>query len=194
MRSQLKRAKGRLDSHDLQLHSSLLAILNDKDDGPETMEILEKLAEKLDLRTPGAIRQENRALQEMMLEKDNSDDDGCEHDLSFQQLFTVLRKLTSILPSEDTDDETPELDRVNIAAGVFIPKGAKHHSEVRAGVGLERRGAQPVDVGGPVAEKGKLLVVPDDFKCPISLDLMKDPVIVATGQVSEGSHPFYCLC
>ena len=122
MRSQLKRAKGRLDSHDLQLHSSLLAILNDKDDGPETMEILEKLAEKLDLRTPGAIRQENRALQEMMLEKDNSDDDGCEHDLSFQQLFTVLRKLTSILPSEDTDDETPELDRVNIAAGVFISK------------------------------------------------------------------------
>jgi hypothetical protein len=27
-------------------------------------------------------------------------------------------------------------------------------------------------------------VVPDDFRCPISLDLMKDPVIVSTGQVS----------
>jgi hypothetical protein len=26
-------------------------------------------------------------------------------------------------------------------------------------------------------------VIPDDFRCPISLDLMKDPVIVATGQV-----------
>ncbi|KAL5679966.1 hypothetical protein ACJX0J_006351, partial [Zea mays] len=25
-------------------------------------------------------------------------------------------------------------------------------------------------------------VIPDDFRCPISLDLMKDPVIVATGQ------------
>lgn len=26
-------------------------------------------------------------------------------------------------------------------------------------------------------------VIPDDFRCPISLDLMKDPVIVSTGQV-----------
>lgn len=26
-------------------------------------------------------------------------------------------------------------------------------------------------------------VVPEDFRCPISLDLMKDPVIVSTGQV-----------
>lgn len=26
-------------------------------------------------------------------------------------------------------------------------------------------------------------VIPSDFRCPISLDLMKDPVIVSTGQV-----------
>lgn len=26
-------------------------------------------------------------------------------------------------------------------------------------------------------------VVPDDFRCPISLELMKDPVIISTGQV-----------
>lgn len=29
----------------------------------------------------------------------------------------------------------------------------------------------------------KNLVIPDDFRCPISLELMKDPVIVSTGQV-----------
>lgn len=27
-------------------------------------------------------------------------------------------------------------------------------------------------------------VIPDDFRCPISLELMRDPVIVSTGQVS----------
>ena len=27
-------------------------------------------------------------------------------------------------------------------------------------------------------------VIPDDFRCPISLELMKDPVIVSTGQVN----------
>lgn len=26
-------------------------------------------------------------------------------------------------------------------------------------------------------------IIPDDFRCPISLELMKDPVIVSTGQV-----------
>ncbi|RRT50625.1 hypothetical protein B296_00013797 [Ensete ventricosum] len=30
--------------------------------------------------------------------------------------------------------------------------------------------------------KPKVPIVPDDFRCPISLELMKDPVIVATGQ------------
>lgn len=27
------------------------------------------------------------------------------------------------------------------------------------------------------------LVIPDEFRCPISLELMKDPVIICTGQV-----------
>ncbi|KAL5218083.1 hypothetical protein ABZP36_018767 [Zizania latifolia] len=38
-----------------------------------------------------------------------------------------------------------------------------------------------------LSEKDNLAspVVPDDFRCPISLDLMKDPVIVATGQTYE---------
>lgn len=30
-------------------------------------------------------------------------------------------------------------------------------------------------------------VIPDDFRCPISLELMKDPVIVSTGQVKPWS-------
>lgn len=37
----------------------------------------------------------------------------------------------------------------------------------------------------------KALVIPDDFRCPISLDLMSDPVIVATGQVPSRSQFFF---
>jgi len=33
------------------------------------------------------------------------------------------------------------------------------------------------------AESQSSLVIPDDFRCPISLELMRDPVIVSTGQV-----------
>lgn len=32
-------------------------------------------------------------------------------------------------------------------------------------------------------KKSDYSIVPDDFRCPISLELMRDPVIVATGQV-----------
>lgn len=34
------------------------------------------------------------------------------------------------------------------------------------------------------------LEIPEDFLCPISLELMRDPVIVSTGQVFCGSYPF----
>lgn len=35
-----------------------------------------------------------------------------------------------------------------------------------------------------VNQSPKSPVVPDDFRCPISLELMKDPVIICTGQVN----------
>ncbi|CAN1238265.1 U-box domain-containing protein 14 [Linum grandiflorum] len=47
------------------------------------------------------------------------------------------------------------------------------------------------EVDAPDAEKGFIKhrspVIPDDFRCPISLELMKDPVIVSTGQTYERS-------
>ena len=37
--------------------------------------------------------------------------------------------------------------------------------------------------GCGLIKKSSSPVIPDEFRCPISLELMKDPVIVATGQV-----------
>lgn len=44
-------------------------------------------------------------------------------------------------------------------------------------------GAQASTTDITSKDKSTSPVIPDDFRCPISLDLMKDPVIVATGQV-----------
>lgn len=43
----------------------------------------------------------------------------------------------------------------------------------------------PPSSSGQISTDGnhKAPVIPDDFRCPISLELMKDPVIVSTGQV-----------
>lgn len=40
---------------------------------------------------------------------------------------------------------------------------------------------------GGLTDKSSSPVIPDEFRCPISLELMKDPVIVATGQTYERS-------
>ncbi|XP_011089810.1 U-box domain-containing protein 13 [Sesamum indicum] len=47
----------------------------------------------------------------------------------------------------------------------------------------------PTSSSGKTSAEGnqKNLVIPDDFRCPISLELMKDPVIVSTGQTYERS-------
>lgn len=48
----------------------------------------------------------------------------------------------------------------------------------------------PISSGQASTEKNhKAPVIPDDFRCPISLELMKDPVIVSTGQVNA---PWVC--
>lgn len=45
----------------------------------------------------------------------------------------------------------------------------------------------PASCSGQVSNEknNKAPIIPDDFRCPISLELMRDPVIVSTGQVLE---------
>jgi hypothetical protein len=54
----------------------------------------------------------------------------------------------------------------------------------------EREKNLPPSGSGLVDGSHQMPVIPDDFRCPISLELRKDPVIVSTGQV-YGSRIFY---
>jgi hypothetical protein len=61
--------------------------------------------------------------------------------------------------------------------------------------------AKPVDVesqksddtkGSPdEVKKPESVAMPEDFRCPISLELMRDPVIVSTGQVNLHTITYY---
>ncbi|PSR95121.1 U-box domain-containing protein [Actinidia chinensis var. chinensis] len=55
---------------------------------------------------------------------------------------------------------------------------------------LPRENFIPPISSGQVSTDGnhKSTVIPDDFRCPISLELMNDPVIVSTGQTYERSY------
>ncbi|GLU11629.1 hypothetical protein SLE2022_283620 [Rubroshorea leprosula] len=54
---------------------------------------------------------------------------------------------------------------------------------------VAREMTYPPSTGGQATLNGKhkAPAIPDDFRCPISLELMKDPVIVSTGQTYERS-------
>ncbi|KAF7827691.1 U-box domain-containing protein 11 [Senna tora] len=90
-----------------------------------------------------------------------------------------------------------------------IPKinGWKSHNRNRASLHLERARSVPassevsiLNVIPPKSQenserkkptgvkKPEAIVIPEDFLCPISLELMRDPVIVATGQTYERSY------
>lgn len=57
-----------------------------------------------------------------------------------------------------------------------------------SGSSAEEKSCLPSCSGQVSTDAGhKSLVIPDDFRCPISLELMKDPVIVSTGQTYERS-------
>ncbi|KAL4205513.1 hypothetical protein AMTRI_Chr01g114970 [Amborella trichopoda] len=43
------------------------------------------------------------------------------------------------------------------------------------------------NASSPEKKPADVVIIPDDFRCPISLELMRDPVIVATGQTYERS-------
>ena len=63
-------------------------------------------------------------------------------------------------------------------------KSSSSSSEVCLSNEINSKGQENVATKGTEEiKKPDALVIPDDFLCPISLELMRDPVIVATGQV-----------
>ncbi|KAJ8623646.1 hypothetical protein MRB53_032176 [Persea americana] len=138
--AQFKRAKGRLDTPDLQLYMDLNIARSKKDPDPI---ILRRLLEKLHLRTIDDLKKESVALHEIVISADGDPGDYLE------DMSALLKNLKDCLLAED-----PEI----AASG-----------------------------GGKCLPKHRSPVIPDDFRCPISLELMKDPVIVSTGQTYERS-------
>ncbi|XP_042476700.1 U-box domain-containing protein 13-like [Macadamia integrifolia] len=77
---------------------------------------------------------------------------------SIEKMSNLLRKIKDFVLTENPDTGSPESEKCPIG------------------------NTQPLADVNP-----KSLVLPDDFRCPISLELMKDPVIVSTGQTYERS-------
>lgn len=77
---------------------------------------------------------------------------------SIEKMAGLLKKIKDFVQTENLETDTPS-----------------------------REQSPPASCSGQVSndKNNKAPIIPDDFRCPISLELMRDPVIVSTGQVLE---------
>lgn len=134
---QLKRAKKRTDSLDIEFAMDMMVVFSKKDSRNADIAMLELLAKKLDLCTIPDLRVETLAIKRLVNERRGPSSE------TIQQIIDVLNKFKQM--------EEAGLDDVT------LPK---------------------------TVERFPSLLIPNDFLCPISLDIMVDPVIVSTGQVN----------
>ncbi|KAJ4964613.1 hypothetical protein NE237_016462 [Protea cynaroides] len=142
MRAQLKRAKRRTDTQDIELAMDMMVVFSKKEDRNADSAILERLAHKLGLHTVADLKAETVAIRKLVKERAGQNAE------STQQIFDLLSKFKQIAGVEEHNmfNESP------------APK---------------------------TLEKSLSLVIPHEFLCPITLELMTDPVIVASGQTYE---------
>lgn len=141
LRVQLKRARTRTDTQDMELAMDLMVALSTNNDRNADSASIERLANKLALRTAEDLKIETIAIQKLVKERRGHNAE------STQQIRYLLNKFKQVagIVENDTQNEAEE------------PK--------------------------PIPKLPT--TIPNEFLCPITLEIMTDPVIVATGQVNN---------
>ncbi|XP_043711831.1 U-box domain-containing protein 15-like [Telopea speciosissima] len=142
MRTQLKRAKRRTDTQDMELAMDMIVVSSKKEDRNADSAILERLAHKLELHTVVDLKAETIAIRKLVKDRAGQNAEGS------QQILDILRKFKQVAGIEEH----------NMLNESSVPK---------------------------TLEKSPSLIIPHEFLCPITLELMTDPVIVSTGQTYE---------
>ncbi|GMP37277.1 hypothetical protein CsSME_00009034 [Camellia sinensis var. sinensis] len=138
---QLKTAKRRTDTQDIELAMDMMVVFSENDDRNADNAILERRAIKLELHTIADLKTETIAVRKLVNKK------GAHTVDSTKKIVDLLEKFIHIAGIE----EISVLDN-------------------------------PVSRS---LEKCRSLLIPNEFLCPITLEIMTDPVIVATGQTYE---------
>ncbi|XP_022762255.1 U-box domain-containing protein 15-like [Durio zibethinus] len=141
MQMQLKRAKRRTDTQDMELAMDMMVVLSKEDDRNADRAILERLTNKLELHTIADLKAETAAIRKLVKQRGGQTE-------TIQQILDLLGKFKLIAGI----DETVSLDGP-------ISTGTLHRCQSS--------------------------LIPHEFLCPITLEIMADPVIVATGQTYE---------
>ncbi|XP_062099007.1 U-box domain-containing protein 15 [Humulus lupulus] len=141
MSLQLRRAKKRTDTQDIELAMDMMVVFSKKDDRNADRAIVERLGKKIELHTVEDLKIETIAVRSLIKEKGHNAE-------SAQHLIDLLNKFKQVAGMEE----------INILDEPAVPR---------------------------MLAKCPSLMIPHEFLCPITLEIMTDPVIVASGQSYE---------
>ncbi|XP_027352897.1 U-box domain-containing protein 15 [Abrus precatorius] len=142
MHVQLRRARRRTDTQDIELAMDMMVVFSEEDDRNADSAIIERLAIKLELHSVEDLIVETMAIKNLAAERKG------QHAESTKRIIGLLNKFKRISGMEET----------NVLDDPTTPK---------------------------TLERSTSLVIPHEFLCPITLEIMTDPVIVASGQTYE---------
>jgi hypothetical protein len=137
---QLRRARRRTDTQDIELAMDMMVVFSKKDDRNADSAIIERLAKKLELNTIEDLNIETIAVRNLVRER------GGQNAETTQHIIDLLNKFRQVAGMEIT----------NVLDDPVMPK---------------------------MLAKCPSLLIPHEFLCPITLEIMTDPVIVSSGQV-----------
>ncbi|KAL2330254.1 hypothetical protein Fmac_017835 [Flemingia macrophylla] len=142
MHVQLRRARRRTDTQDIELAMDMMVVFSDEDDRNADSAIIERLAKKLELHSVEDLNVETVAIWNLAEERKG------QQAQSTKRIIDLLNRFKQIAGMEET----------NVLNDPAMPK---------------------------VLERSTSLIIPHEFLCPITLEIMTDPVIIATGQTYE---------
>ncbi|XP_045798460.1 U-box domain-containing protein 15-like [Trifolium pratense] len=145
MHVQLRRARRRTDTQDIELAMDMMVVFSDDHDRNADSAIVERLAIKLELRSFEDLEVETVAVGNLVRERKGQQAE------STQKIIGLLNRFKRVAGMEET------------------------------AIVLDGDPAMPNKMLG----RSTSLVIPHEFLCPITLEIMTDPVIVASGQTYE---------
>ncbi|KAG6491395.1 hypothetical protein ZIOFF_052737 [Zingiber officinale] len=204
-----------VDKADVDLHRDLLTAYKSSPNSNIDLVILQRLAKKLELLTISDPKQESLALHEMVVASDGDPEEIIEKMPSLlkkiKDFFMLIQHLqmgkpTYKIPSNERskppilpDDFRCEIpfDVLSLSDEVREQSQASDPEEI-----IEKMPSllkkekdffmltQHLQMGKPTYkipsnERSKPPILPVDFRCPVSLELMKDPAIVSTRQTYD---------
>ncbi|KAG8383287.1 hypothetical protein BUALT_Bualt05G0168900 [Buddleja alternifolia] len=166
-----------LDPVEKQIGNEIISLLqqsrkfNSDSNDTNELEYFHQAASKLSITSSRAAVRERRALKKL-IERARAEDDKRKESI-VAYLMHLLRKYSKLFRSDFLDDNdspgsTPCSPSIN---GYFFDQQLSKHNSFDFKPNFRRSEQMPVP--------------PEELRCPISLQLMYDPVIVASGQTYE---------